>query len=388
MPCRFRKAMQKRFPSCPGPRDLYNANTLTQQGMANVCPWCRRIDREMFFDPVRRQARETRMILGIKDGELAGQPNSAPHYRNARYWSFETILLLTSLYKEAAGHAYNDSDVAFCVAGSLARLDAAPFSDIDCFVIAKNSNQVAALKIAGQRFRMKLIAAMSLDAALMLDPIGLEPVTICGIPLDIRRMIVEQGMDIYIHALNNARIACGNNDLLTELQNLLRGLPSASLKDEGLSNLQKCFVEYPIWKIKLDANRKFIINLKDHLTRPLTFCVNGLAKFHGITDVGIREQARFLLANKIISEQVHSIIVRSAEVIERVRVTSQLTHLNHRGDELTLTLKDQLWKQLEQVTQNVQILQSIAKLYCDTLGSKQNEVSPFLTKMPSKYLII
>jgi len=375
--------MRKIFPKCPGPRDLYNPNSITAQAMAPVCPWCRREDRNMYFDPVRLQARAMRMELRIPVSQR-------PENRNpAQAWSMMTRWFLASLYVDSIGKPPNPDSLAFCVAGSLARLDAAPFSDIDCFVILKDPSTAVRMKAVGKVFKKKLMATMSQDSALMVDPVGIDPVTLCDGPAEIRNLIVQRNMDQLIHPLLNAQVAFGNRELLAQLCDLLKKTASLDLKTQGLSDLKECFQDYRPLKLPGASGGRVGIDLKRDLARPLTFCLNGLAKYNGITVVGVRAQAHELMTAKLISTEVHLMIITCSEVLERIRVTSQLARLGHHGDTLGYNSEAEVPSELMKVVTQVNCLQHMAARYLEWLDSKTPVIfgnqSPFLSKSPAAY---
>jgi hypothetical protein len=435
MGCTAPQKMRKYHPKCPGPQYLQGPAGTNPQTIALVCPWCRRVDRAMHFDPVRQQARAMRMQLRIPVTQRPRNENPA------HAWSCDTRDFLVGLYLEALEQQPGGTvSFAFCVTGSLARRDAAPFSDIDCFVILKDPDPstVEQMKNAGKLFKQKLEAVKYLDVALMVDPVGIDPVTICDGPRQIVNLLPTLPEQVE-HSLLNAEVAFGNRELLTQLWGFLRNRPSMSQRDQGLSDLKTCFDGYKPWSSELKTNHKKLsvnpkndlarplpftapgqisevylkknpavpvmvrvhpynteiahiltvqVDLKEDLARPLMFCLNGLAKYNGITVIGVQPQAKALKEAEVISSEVHMMIINCSERLERIRVTSHLASLSHDGDVVEFSKEADIPADLRFVIQGVNCLQHIAQRYHWIATAKPTSAhrnNPFLTKSPLNY---
>lgn len=384
MGCLAPQNMRKIFPKCPGPRDLYSPDSMTGQAMAPVCPWCRKEDRSMHFDPVRLQVRAVQLESHIP--VLQRPENREP----AQARSVMTRWFLASLYVDAIGRPPSPDSLAFCVAGSLARLDAAPVSDIECFVILKDPSAAVRMKAVGKVFKKKLMATVAQDPARRSgDPAGIDPITLCDGPAEIRNLIVQRNMDQLIHPVLNAQVAFGNRELLAQLCDLLKKTAAPDLRAQGLSDLKECFQTCQPSRLPGSFGGLMAVDLERDLARPLALCVNGLARYNGIDVIGVRAQAHELRAAKVVSAAVHEMIIACSEALERVCAASQLACLGHHADTLDVSSEAEVPGELMKVAAQVNCLQHIASRYLEWLGSSTPVIfgneSPFLSKSPATY---
>jgi hypothetical protein len=383
MGCLAPQNMRKIFPKCPGPRDMYSHDSTTGQAMAPMCPWCRKEDRSTHFDPVRLQAHAVRMEPEI-------QVSQRPENRQpAQARSMMTRWFLASLYVDSIGRPASPDSLAFCVAGSLARLDAAPLSDIDCFVILKDPSTAVRMKAVGKVFKKKLRGAMPQDPAPVVDPLGIDPVALCDGPAEIRNLIVQRNMDRLVHPLLNAQVAFGNRELLSELCDLLKKSASPDLKAQGLSDLQQCVHDCQPSRLPESCGALVAVDLERDLARPLALCVNGLARYNGIDVTGVRAQAHELRTAKVVSAEVHEMIIACSEVLERIRAASQLACLGLHTDTHDVNNDAEAPGELTKAVAQVRCLQHMASRYLEWLDSGTpvifGNVSPFLTKSPATH---
>jgi hypothetical protein len=246
------------------------------------------------------------------------------------------------------------------------------------------------MRQAGKVFRQKLMAVMSQDVALMLDPVGIEPVTLCDTPGNIYSFIIQSGRDTLIHPIRNARVAHGDDQLLLDLQGLLENLKGGSLKEQGLADLTECFKGYP--PLKLVSGRHGIqIDLKKDLARPLTFCLNGLAKFYNLRTVGIKAQAVDLCKMGVMSTEVLTTVTTCSDVLERYRVTGHLVARSHGGDHMGFADLKKIPGDLMEAIQGINCLQHMACEFIDKVSGTFTGfftfswTSPFLGKSVLKY---
>lgn len=301
-----------------------------------------------------------------------------------------TRWLLASLYVDSIGRPPNPDSLAFCVTGSLARMDAAPFDDIDCFVILKDPCTSVRMKAVGKVFGKKLLGTMPQDSALAIGRTGIDPVTFCDGPAEIRNLIVQRNMDSLIQPLLNAQVAFGNRELLADLCDLLKKAAPRNLKTQGLSDLKACLRDNdrPPGQPG-NCDDPVAIDLERDLARPLASCLNGLARYNGIDVAGVRAQAHELRAAKVISTEVHQMVIACSEVLEEIRATSPLACLARRADTLGLDNANEVPGELLRVFSQVNCLRHMASSYLEWLDSATpvmfgNE-SPFLTRFPSTY---
>lgn len=384
MGCLAPQNMRQIFPRCPGPRDLYSPDATTGQAMAPVCPWCRKEDRNTHFDPARLQVRAVQLE---SHSPVLQRPETA---EPAQARSVMTRWFLASLYVDAIGRPPSPDSLAFCVAGSLARLDAAPVSDIECFVILKDPSAAVRMKAVGRVFRKKLLAIAPHDPAGRAgDPAGIDPVTLCDGPAEIRNLIVQRNVDRLIHPLLNAQVAFGNRELLAELCDLLRNAVSPDLRAQGLSDLKACFHDCQPSRLPGSFGGLVAMDLERDLARPLALCVNGLARYNGIDAIGVRAQAHELRTAKVISAPVHEMIIACSEALDRICAASQLACLGHHADTLDVSSEAAVPGELMKVAAQVNCLQHIASRYLEWLDSGTPVIfgneSPFLSKSPATY---
>jgi len=293
-----------------------------------------------------------------------------------REWSQYAIALLKDFYIQ---RATNFHQYALCVAGSLARCEATPFSDLDLFVIVSHPTVSLSLKLVGVELRRALKSTHEADWAMMLDPIGLEPVSMCDTPEKLLEFC--QGRDIpgIFHSVRNSVCILGESNLLVRLKKLIEGANARPDWQFWLNDIKRAVTEFPRHQFKNET-----VIVKSDIGRPLWLVTNGLAKLHSITAEGTIQQATALLKANRISSQVWKLIVDSHKSFEFLRIH---LHMKHRQEEeaiLKATFDPRHYDMLMATLINVNCLQGMAEQFTCTssMWSGLSTSKEFLSNNP------
>jgi hypothetical protein len=293
-----------------------------------------------------------------------------------REWSDYAIRILKTYYLQ---HATNTHQYALCVAGSLARREATPFSDLDLFVVTCDVNVGRTMKLVGSQFRRVLKSTQEADWAMMLDPIGLEPVSMCDTPQNLLTFCTGRSIPGIFHSVRNSACILGDTGLLLTFKKLAEEADGRPGWQFWLNDIKRAVSEFPRHQFKND-----MVIVKSDIGRPLWLVTNGLAKLYAIQVEGTISQATALLKANRISSQVWKIIVDSHKAFEFIRMNLHMKHRQEEESILKASFDPRHYDMLMSTLINVNCLQGMAEQFTCTssMWTGLSTSKEFLTDNP------
>ena len=155
--------------------------------------------------------------------------------------------------------------------------------------------------------------------AFVMDPIGLTPHKMVGTPEDLVACVDEMvnmfGVEEMIRAAPASVPVSGDPSLFQSFSEKLEQLEGVGdLATQSQTKLKKSYSQAHTW-----TPDKTHINLKTHIGRPLNAIVEGLAKHHGITTLGVEKQLEELFTGNHISRSMYDHIkdINSRYLLQR-----------------------------------------------------------------------
>lgn len=213
-------------------------------------------------------------------------------------------------------------NVSLCICGSLARRQATPYSDIDCFVILENEDDTPNLKEAMEGFYQLFHRIETETRQFMMDIVGINPKQICGTPEEIYNHIREIGHEALITSLINAK-ALFEPELLKNLHASIR--QDKDLRDKLLAD---SYYNLAIDEYSGPRDTKQIF-IKRDLLRPLDFILSGLRHQFQLYEedgshLGLRTALDRLLEDGHIDRIFHELILSSYDKAYNLRIKKHL----------------------------------------------------------------
>lgn len=210
-----------------------------------------------------------------------------------------------------------------CLAGSLARNQATPFSDIDCFLIFNDRVTQAEREavIAASR-KLFFLADKLFEAGrqFAMDPIGISISQLNGSVQDIFERITEEEPDVSMKTISicNAKSVFGKHDLLDQLQQKLQ--MEHKISEEYFFNMALNDFIGPRSRDKVD--------LKRDLIRPIDFILHGFRQANNLSPQEYDNYAKIL--GYMVDHQIMT--PRMAALIDYISSETYQLRLNlHKG---------------------------------------------------------
>lgn len=174
-------------------------------------------------------------------------------------------------------------DFALCICGSLAKGQATPYSDLDCFIVTKDAETTKKLKPVVDDLYIIFDKIFEQSNQLCMDPIGINPKKFIGDSVTLSNLIANQGVadpDSFYNSVLSADYVFGTTTkyLETFQEELKR---TYKKQDSAPLELAKRYYKQATDEFK-GPNRKDKINIKKDLFRPLDFILTGLRMEAGI----------------------------------------------------------------------------------------------------------
>lgn len=200
----------------------------------------------------------------------------------------------------------NEIQMELCVAGSLAKNLATPYSDIDCLLILNENTpeaQKKKIKQLGIDLKFLSLALFLINNQFAMDPFGISIAYLCGTTEEILDQIKLRETQDDISALTvsvcNAKSVFGKNELLFVVQTAL------DKQFEAVYYFKKAIEEYNGPK---DLKS---VNIKADLLRPLDFILQAFRKQQKLSIQEFSEPKKLLeklVELRVISDSVRNLI--------------------------------------------------------------------------------
>lgn len=195
-----------------------------------------------------------------------------------------------------------------CVAGSLAKSLATPYSDIDCFIVLDDTvskNDKEKIQLIADKLYLLSQALFLRSNQFLMDSFGITVANLCGTVKEVFdkiRVREDGGDDVSALTVSvcNATSVYGNNALLTKLQATL---------DQDLT--PQFYFDKAIKEYAGPHDIKGEINLKECIFRPIDFMLQGFRKACGISLQEFSEPKRLLeelVKRNVISDAVSNLV--------------------------------------------------------------------------------
>jgi guanine nucleotide exchange factor/GDI displacement factor SidM-like protein/nucleotidyltransferase-like protein len=227
-------------------------------------------------------------------------------------------------------------NVELCIAGSLARNQATPFSDIDCFLIFSDSISPEKKKKIGEIANEIYYLANGLFThtnQFCMDPLGISLPKLNGSVAEIVTKVQALENMAIVVSVSNAISILGNTTLLNNLQ--------SELKNE----LSIDYFDLAIKEFKGPASYDRI-NIKSDLIRPIDFLLQGFREKENLSPQEYPNSKKLLdelVKRKIISLQARVVIEQVQSEAYHLRL--QL-HKSHGGEKDEIRNPDKSVKEL------------------------------------------
>ncbi len=351
-PCR---GIELKSSNCVGPfpnelQANFKARFIVPLEIGFRCQTCLRIAETRGFIDNARQP-----FLDLLDGKAANSGAFTPGvtaFEMHRTWSLKVEALAIHLFHEEwdlAGFGPIPA-FAFCLCGSLAKLEGSLYSDIDGFLLVEPESMgkdVINFKAVWARVDRRLRFAERKVGIRLCDG-GLSPAHIVYTPKDLVDMLHSPAWEMS-HKLGCAegRFVSGKRALFERFSGLLlerqNGGPDRSLRK--LTNLvtknheEHYSNSYFTERIDPD-NRAVRVNIKDDVYRPIQTVLKLLACYYGIKELSSRNQVFALLEKGKMSPDVANALINALEEYGRLRFESHQAH----GEEMDEIFPDTPFK--------------------------------------------
>lgn len=351
MSCRAPAFM--RAPNCPGPKGL---------PAVNRCKRCARGACEApdnTFDANCEgpdaalgsficQACQLKRTMKARRGSISGMGGARGQYLQ-KEWSQRVALVVQDLFDEQIGLS-PPCRYAVCLAGSGARREASPYSDLDCFLLVEDDSppKVATFKGHCQAVKDLLLSAEGnggLRFCNIMSPLGdpgnAKAPTLIRTPRNMAALLewdeavieghVVQGLQEHDLLFGYAPLYA---DFKTEMGLILgKNCYSFSsrpiltrLKKQGLQIIKEV-VNNPNFKMPARTDQDY--QVKEQFYRPVQFLAKGLAYYYAVSAVSTAEQLDSLVQGNHMSRTVANNFSTVMNAMARLRFK---LHLDREGE--------------------------------------------------------
>jgi hypothetical protein len=163
-----------------------------------------------------------------------------------KQWSRMVEAIVAELFAEQLGDGKAPCDFAVCITGSLARREACPYSDVECFIIISNSTNADYFTRAGTNVNNLLFTSLEGHRGICFDkelaPVESAEHPAVYTPWDWCRWLqkeIENGNDAKRGVLTDFRFIYGNPKLFDEVVGEIRKFRDVMINQDRLTVIQE-----------------------------------------------------------------------------------------------------------------------------------------------------
>ncbi|MGQ3888228.1 hypothetical protein ACQUW5_04230 [Legionella sp. CNM-1927-20] len=293
----------------------------------------------------------------------------------------EWQLHFRNLYKKMINEAFEAFGVTVpkgmevYFAGSLARAQATPFSDLDAFVLLQDEKDIENVKRVFQGLNNLCTRIFFTENQCYPDPIGMNPATLTGTP-DTLFNLLEKGEEVdappTVRSIMSSLPIFGNYELGNQLKNKIRGSAKLNRHFTPHALYDKAIKDYPA-----PAENPETIDIKSHIIRPIDFIFMGLREEFGLysndgSHLTVPGTIKLINESKIDlpQEDANAISLILKTYYEVIGLRCEVHHKNEKEQDKIPYANAENKKQLKEMLDNVERLRQMAQRRSNALKNK------------------